>query len=74
MGRASFGAPLSGELLKLFKIDLDSGGYDDGGAYWGSPSDIYCAQGANYLDFVRATSRRAAAVELNIIDQLKKPL
>ena len=43
---SKYGAPL-GRLtsllgatpkgIRLFKVRLDSGGYDDGGAYWGLP-------------------------------------
>lgn len=74
MGRAAYGDPNGHELFRLFKVQLDSGGYDDGGAYWGLPNNIYCAQGEDFQRFVRADSREEAADELNIRYQLKKPL
>ena len=30
--------------IRLFKMALDSGGYDDGGAYWGIGEPIYIAE------------------------------
>jgi hypothetical protein len=29
--------------LRLQKINLDTGGYDQGGAYWGLPNNVYWA-------------------------------
>lgn len=31
--------------LKLRKVNLNSQGYDDGGAYWGTPGNLYQARG-----------------------------
>lgn len=56
--------------LKLTAVALDSGGYDNGGAYWGHAMDgtrLYCLHGENVLEFVRAKTRKEAA------DQLKLP-
>lgn len=36
MGRHEFGIPSLEDKCRLFKMRLNSGGYDDGGAYWGS--------------------------------------
>lgn len=57
------------ESIRLFKVRLDSQGYDDGGAYWGnSYNSLYCAQcsvtGAQ--EFVRAYSREHAAAKLDL--------
>lgn len=73
MGRASFGNPES--KIRLFRVRLDSGGYDDGGAYWGLGQALYCAtDGADYRKFVRANSRLAAIAELDIErHMLKRP-
>lgn len=30
--------------FKLFRVRLDNGGYDDGGAYWGTGAPLYCAE------------------------------
>ena len=56
---------------RLFKVNLDSGGYDDGGAYWGHGQTLWCAwdsQGGK--QFVRASSRIAAAAILGITNSL----
>lgn len=65
MGRS--GSPLGHTRVRLFRVNLDSGGYDDGGAYWGHGKPIYCAQcGEGGQQFVRADSRLSAVVELGI--------
>ena len=53
--------------IRLFKVRLDSGGYDDGGAYWGSGQTLWCARDRSGAEqFVRANSRIAAAAALDI--------
>lgn len=52
--------------VRLFKVRLDSGGYDDGGAYWGFPGDLFCAQGNELQLFARANSRREAAEKMGL--------
>ena len=59
--------------INLFAVNLDSGGYDDGGAYWGScrhGERLYCARQAasDYLQFIRASRRDAAADLLDLPD------
>lgn len=50
----------------LQKIPLDSGGYDQGGAYWGLGEPLYCAQDAEWAQlFLRATSREDAKRKLD---------
>lgn len=54
-------------FVRLFRVRLDSGGYDDGGAYWGIGSPLWCAEdGDGNRQFIRATSRRDAALALRI--------
>ena len=53
--------------VRLFRVHLDAGGYDDGGAYWGHGAPIYCARDRNGdIQTVRATSRAHAAFLLDI--------
>ncbi len=40
MGRREYGTPET--PARLFKVNLDSGAYDDGGAYWGHDIPLYC--------------------------------
>lgn len=80
---APMGRPDSGYIsvdvprsIRLFRVNLDSGGYDYGGAYWGHGDPIYCARdGDGNQQFTRAHSRRAAALLLGIPDTaLIRPL
>lgn len=68
MGRHS--APhldLAPRSVRLFKVALDSGGYDDGGAYWGHGGTIWAAVDRDGdMQTVRAASRERAAFELDI--------
>jgi hypothetical protein len=69
-----FGAPMGrhestvadpGEKVSLFRVNLDSGGYDDGGAYWGFGQPLYCARGTDsFLIFTRAICRYKAAKKM----------
>lgn len=53
--------------VRLFRVRLDSGGYDDGGAYWGHGGVIWAAIDKDGdLQTVRAGSRLRAAFELGI--------
>jgi hypothetical protein len=53
--------------IRLFRVNLDSGGYDDGGAYWGFPCDLWAAvDSEGDMQTVRAASRIRAAFELEI--------
>lgn len=62
MGRAEWhGTPA--RPVRLFRVRINAGGYDSGGAYWGSGDPLYCAtDGADFRAFVRALDRPAAAV------------
>lgn len=68
MGRACFGTPAHAEnKIRVFRVALDSGGYDNGGAYWGHGAPLWCAtDGADYVQFARANSRFSALVEFEI--------
>src|SRR5688572_29913589 len=63
MGRS--GSLLGSGVVRLQRVPLDSGGYDRGGAYWGSGEPLWVAfddeGGEKYL---RAPSRKAAQVKL----------
>jgi hypothetical protein len=70
MGRPSYGVNPVGKV-RLFQVDISSGGYDNGGAYWGLGKPLYCAmdEGDNYIQYVRADSRFHACVELGLEPQ-----
>lgn len=63
------GAPLK---FRIFRVRLDAGGYDNGGAYWGHGQPLYCAEAdpvwGESIDmecdgarlFIRADSRKQA--------------
>lgn len=79
MGRVTI--PISAEdkgykSLHLFKVVIDSQGYDDGGVYWGnSYSSLYCARNLEVQEFVRAYSREHAAALLDLCNaDLARPL
>lgn len=90
MGRHRYGIlanqPDDVKAIRLFKVRLDSGGYDEGGAYWGlatGGNTLWCAEAdaseANgeeeYREFTRAGTRNGAAHALGILSaQLKSPL
>jgi len=44
MGRRSFFHGESLAQYRCFRVRLDSGGYDDGGAYWGIGMPLYCIE------------------------------
>lgn len=54
--------------LYLQKVKLDSG-YDAGGAYWGTPDDLYCAfnEDMTFRVFTRAYNRTEAKTNLNTL-------
>ena len=90
MGRRSYGNLANHQdlnrYIRLFKVRLDNGGYDEGGAYWGlatGGNTLWCAESApceangeeEYRDFVRAGTRNGAAHKLGICSSnLKSPL
>ncbi|KWN75016.1 hypothetical protein WM23_26710 [Burkholderia ubonensis] len=53
--------------MRLFRVRLDSSGYDDGGAYWGGGTALWCAiDDDGNRQFVRAYHRTRAALVLGI--------
>lgn len=59
--------------VRLFRVMLDSQGYDDGGAYWGWGGLLWCAVDKDGdMQFTRAPSRKAAAEELGIPEDALK--
>ena len=53
--------------VRLFRVNLDSGGYDDGGAYWGHGTALWCARDRSGEEkFVRAVDRLQACFMLGI--------
>lgn len=48
------------EPCRCFRLRFIDGAYDEGGAYWGLPANVYCALSAGTRLFVRAGSRREA--------------
>lgn len=77
MGRQSDGYLETGvpRSVRLFRVALDSGGYDNGGAYWGFGTPLWCAiDGDGRCQFVRASTRAMADLALNVPrGALKKP-
>ena len=73
MGRTSHGSVVPGQKVRLIQLKIDSGGYDDGGAYWGLGQPIFMAwtEDTEYEWYIRANSRKEAAAELGITDSLK---
>ena len=83
---SSYGAPMGRQadgyletgvhrFVRLFRVALDSGGYDNGGAYWGFGAPLWCAiDGDGSRQFVRASTRAMAALALDVPrGALKKP-
>lgn len=72
MGRTESRQTPTGKI-RLFRVRLNAGGYDDGGAYWGGGQPLYCADdGECYFRFVRAWTRKEAAELLGIEGNLKR--
>ncbi len=73
---AARGAPMGREewreepvqgAVRLFRVRLIDGDYDDGGAYWGSGEPLYCAtDDVGYRRFVRASSEYKALEALDL--------
>ncbi len=67
MGRSNTGNAPVDKTVRVFRVRLNAGGYDEGGAYWGHGGAIYCAtDGADYFATVRADSRLRAIVDLDL--------
>ena len=68
MGRKEWrDAPTVARSVRVFRVRIDSQGYDDGGAYWGTGKPLFCAtDGQNYRMFARADSRLCAVAEFRL--------
>lgn len=68
MGRKEWReAPTKPRSVRVFRVRIDSQGYDDGGAYWGIGKPLFCAtDGENYRMFTRADSRLCAVAEFRL--------
>lgn len=75
MGRSESPLGEGVRSVRVFRVNLDSGGYDDGGAYWGHGEALYCAQcDEGGIRFMRADGRLSAIAKLGIRRQsLKQP-
>ena len=63
MGRPEIRNDFSGKA-RCFRVIMIDGDYDDGGAYWGGNSPLYCAtNGEGFRIFCRELSRKAAKIE-----------
>ena len=76
MGRCEWQADnaIAARSVSVFRVRLDSGGYDDGGAYWGIGKPLFCARDDDetFRLFVRATSRAEAIAQMRIAPHLLK--
>lgn len=67
MGRSESPLGEGVRSVRVFRVRINSGGYDDGGAYWGIGKPLYCAQcDEGGRRFVRAYTRGQAIAALNI--------
>jgi hypothetical protein len=64
MGRPSHGDPTT-EPAELFKVTLVDGCYDDGGAYWGAPDNLWCLRTSEAEHFLRGTP-------MGVLEQVKR--
>jgi hypothetical protein len=63
MGRDQGDSQVPGRWVRLFRVRINKGGYDDGGAYWGIGQPLYCATDDQYYtQYVRALDRQSAAL------------
>lgn len=63
MGRADVGGPDDAPLrLTIRPVPFHDGCYDNGGAYWGGPADLWCAwsRDRTVIRWVRAKTKGAA--------------
>ena len=77
MGRSNYGRLDVARRVRLFRVRLDAGGYDNGGAYWGLGRPLWCAlaedmsadlaqPATDARNFVRAATRKEAAELLGL--------
>lgn len=66
MGRVCEMTNVSGKV-RLFKVSLDSGGYDSGGAYWGHGQRLYACIGEGFAYYLRSSCRELAKSDLVVL-------
>lgn len=69
MGRRNIiPADYAGQKLNLRRVPFVDGAYDPGGAYWGTPANLWCAWGETETEklevYVRAADRQRAKLEV----------
>lgn len=65
MGRRSERHLNIAEKVSLCRVPINSGGYDPGGAYWGTGEPLWCATDGNGdTKYFRAPSRTVAKSQL----------
>lgn len=69
MGRRPTSPTLAENRTKcrLFQVRLDRGGYDPGGAYWGTGQTLYCLtdNDGEAIGYIRADDRDHAKLKLS---------
>lgn len=64
MGRPEWRNAPAGPV-RLFRVPINAGGYDPGGAYWGLGQHLYCATDErDFRAFARARDRDDAATQV----------
>ena len=64
MGRDRGDSRIPARKVRLFRVRINSGGYDDGGAYWGLGQPLYCAtDDLDYTQYIRGVDRFDAAMK-----------
>jgi len=59
MGRRQYADDFQ-EPCRCFRLRFVDGAYDEGGAYFGAPENVYCALSGSVQLFCRADSRQEA--------------
>lgn len=58
---------LADQSVRVFRVPINSGGYDSGGAYWGIGAPLYCATDQEeYTRYIRAQCREEAICALRL--------
>ena len=69
---SKYGAPMGRRSDKVFgKVHLErvpfvDGDYDQGGAYWGGPANLWCAWNEGGAHYVRAPNRLGAKLVITL--------
>lgn len=64
MGRKVIACSVTAPHFELEWVPFTDGDYDAGGAYWGAPANLYCAEfGSEYIKIVRLFIRADSRVD-----------